>query len=78
MESSGRPINYWYISLWITGEKGYDNEELPNLKDIYEQLPRRQNNLENYHSYLTTVLPGEEEEEVRVVLKLYNLEHEGI
>ena len=52
------------------GERGYDDEELINLTDICEQLPRRLNGRDNCHSHLPTVVLGEEGKKVRVVLKL--------
>ena len=42
--------------------------------NVHEPLPRRLNVREHYNSHLTTVVPGEDGEEVIVVLKLYHLE----
>ena len=63
-------INYRSHSFCVAGERGYDAEELHNLKNVHEPLPRRLNGHEHYNSHLTTVVPGEDGEEVRVVLKL--------
>ena len=52
------------------GWDNYDDEELLNMKDICEHLPWRLNKHENYHIHMTTIVPGKEGEEVRVVLKL--------
>ena len=40
------------------------------MKDICEELPRRLKDCKLYHSHLTTVVPGEEGEEFRLVLNL--------
>ena len=52
------PINYRSRSFCVAGERGYDSEELLNLTNICENLPRRLNIQENYHSNMTTVVPG--------------------
>ena len=70
VDSTASLINCRSRSFRVTGERGYDAEELLNLTDICDGLPRRLNGCEHYHSHLTTVVPGEEGEEVRVVLKL--------
>ena len=41
--SATSPINYRYCSFYVTGEWGYDAEELLNMTDIWEHLPRRLN-----------------------------------
>ena len=68
--SVSSPINYRSHSFCVMVERGYDDEELINLTDICEQLPRRLNGRDNCHSHLPTVVPGEEGKKVRVVLKL--------
>ena len=70
VDSATSPINYRSRSFCVMGERGYDAEELLNLTDICEQLPRILNGREHYHSHLKTVVPGEEGEEIRVVLKI--------
>ena len=59
VESAAIPINYRSISLCVMGERGYDAEELLNLTDTCEHLPRRLNSRENYHIHLTKVVPGD-------------------
>ena len=78
VDSATSPINYRSCSFCVTGERSYGSEELLNVTDICENLTRHLNGREHYHSDLTMFVPGEEGEEVRVVLKLYHLEHEGI
>ena len=52
------PINYISHSLCVAGERGYDDEEVLNLTNICEHLPR------------SLVVPREEGEEFIAVLKL--------
>ena len=59
VDSATSPINYRSRSFCVTGEWGYDAEELLNLMDICEHLHRRLNNREHYHIHMTTVVPGE-------------------
>ena len=40
------------------------------MKDICEHLPRRLNEHDYYHIHMTKIVPGEEGEEVILVLKL--------
>ena len=70
VNSAARPIHSIYRSLCITGERGYDAEDLLNLTNICENLPRRLNGREHHHSHLTTVVTGAEGEEGRLVLKI--------
>ena len=70
VESATIPINYISHSFCVAGERGYDAEELLNLKNICDNLPGLPNGREHYHIHLTTVIPREEGEEVRVVLKI--------
>ena len=70
LDSASSSINYRSSSFCVAGERGYDSEELLNLVNICKHLPRRLNGCENYHIHLETVVPGEEVEEVRVVIKL--------
>ena len=70
LDIAASPRNYRTHNFYVTGERGYDAEELPNLTEICEHLTRRLNGRENYHSHLTTVVLGEEGEEFRVVIHL--------
>ena len=67
--SVASPINCRSCSFCVTGERVYDYEVLLNMTNICENLPRRLNSREHYHSHLTTVVPGGECEEVIVVLQ---------
>ena len=69
VDSAVSLINYRSRSFGVMGERGYDAEELLNLTNICENLPRRLNRREHYHSHLTTVFPGEEGREFRLVLR---------
>ena len=70
MDSADRSINYRSCSFYIAGERGYNAEELLNLTNIHEPIPIHLNGHEHYHSHLTIVVPREEGELFRVVLKI--------
>ena len=73
VNSAAGSINYIFHSFCVAGERGYDAEELHNMTNIHEPLPRLLNGHEHYNSHLTTVVPGEDGEEVRVALMVVSI-----